>query len=186
MCSDVLGLLVSVAPGRQGGGRTYLKQKKKEISTKGHEERRRATKALRLTATGYHAREGMVDFRLFHSRMIRPAGRGDGLSGTPLFRRVEAAHCMERGLGQNPMPLTATCCRRLRGSTLREQVVHGLTPTAKCCRRLGGCLEPRADAREMIIEISIPRPSSVLTSERAAKPRLTQVWGASLSYRPSL
>jgi len=58
---------------------------------------------------------------------------------------------MERGLGQNPKPLTAACCRRLRGSTLGEQVVHGLTPTAKCCRRLGGCLEPRADAWEMII-----------------------------------
>ena len=84
------------------------------------------------------------------------------------------------------MLLTATCCRRLRGSTLREHVVHGLTPTAKCYRRLGGCLEPRADAREMIIEISIPRPSSVLTSEKAAKPRLSQVWGGNLSYRPSL
>ena len=45
-----------------GGGRTYLKQKKKELSTKGHEERRRATKALRLTATGCQGREGMIDF----------------------------------------------------------------------------------------------------------------------------
>ena len=78
---------------------------------------------------------------------------------------------MERGLGQIPIPLTATCCRRLRGSTLKPTLSNGfarLTPTAKCYRRLGGCLETRADAREMIISISIPRPSSVLTSERAA------------------
>ena len=53
-----------------GGGRTCLKQKKKELSTK-------ATKALRLTATGYQGHERIIDFRLFHSRMIRPVGRGD-------------------------------------------------------------------------------------------------------------
>ena len=55
-----------------------LKQKKKELSTKGHEERRRATKALRLTATGYQGHERIIDFRLFRSRMIRTAGRGPG------------------------------------------------------------------------------------------------------------
>ena len=65
-----------------GGGRTCLKQKKKELSTKGHEERRRATKALRLTATGYQGHERIVDFRLSHSRMIRPVGRGPDLSET--------------------------------------------------------------------------------------------------------
>ena len=65
-----------------GGGRTCLKQTKKELSTKGHEERRRATKALRLTATGYQGHERIVDFRLFHSRMIRPVGRGPDLSET--------------------------------------------------------------------------------------------------------
>ena len=37
---------------------------------------RRATKALRFTATGYQGHERMIDFRLFHSRLIRPAGRG--------------------------------------------------------------------------------------------------------------
>ena len=36
--------------------------KKKELSTKGHEERRRATKALRSAATGCQGREGMIDF----------------------------------------------------------------------------------------------------------------------------
>ena len=65
-----------------GGGPTCLKQKKKELSTKGHQERRRATKALRLIATGYQGRERIMDFRLFHSRMIRPAGRGPDLSET--------------------------------------------------------------------------------------------------------
>ena len=61
---------------------TYLKQKKKELSTKGHEERRRAAKALRLTATGCQGCEGMVDFRLFCPCMIRPGGRGPNLSET--------------------------------------------------------------------------------------------------------
>ena len=65
-----------------GGGRTYLKQKKKELSTKGHEERRRATKALRLTATGCQGHERMIDFRLFHSCMIRTPGRGRDLFET--------------------------------------------------------------------------------------------------------
>ena len=63
---------------------------------------------------------------LFHSRMIRSAERGRHLS---------------------EIEYPGNCCRRLRGLTLREHVVHGLTPTAKCCRRLGGCLEPWADAR---------------------------------------
>ena len=57
-----------------GGGPAYLKQKKKELSTKGHEERPRATKALSLTAMGYQGRERMIDFRLFHS-MYDPPGR---------------------------------------------------------------------------------------------------------------
>ena len=56
----------------------YLKQKKKELSKKGHEERRRATKALRLTATGYQGHERIIDFRLFHPRMIRPVVGGGG------------------------------------------------------------------------------------------------------------
>ena len=59
-------------------GETYLKQKKKELSTKGHEERRRATKALRLAATGCQGHDRIVDFRLFHSRLIRTARRGQG------------------------------------------------------------------------------------------------------------
>ena len=54
----------------------------KELSTKGHEERRRATKALRLTATGCQGREGIIDFRLFHSGLIRTARRGRNLSET--------------------------------------------------------------------------------------------------------
>ena len=58
------------------------RQKKKELSTKGHEERRRATKALRLTATGCQGREGIIDFRLFHSGLIRTARRGRNLSET--------------------------------------------------------------------------------------------------------
>ena len=56
----------------------FLKQKKKELSTKGHEERRRATKALRLNATGYEGHDRIVDFRLFDSRMICTEGRGQG------------------------------------------------------------------------------------------------------------
>ena len=48
--------------GKAPGAGLILKQKKKELSTKGHEERRRATKALRLTTTGCQGREGMVDF----------------------------------------------------------------------------------------------------------------------------
>ena len=57
-------------------------KREKELSTKGHEERRRATKALRLTATGYQGHERIVDFRLFCSRMIRTAGRGRPLPET--------------------------------------------------------------------------------------------------------
>ena len=41
---------------------TEKRQKEKELSTKGHEERRRATKALRFTATAYQGHDGMVDF----------------------------------------------------------------------------------------------------------------------------
>ena len=69
---------------RSGGRSTAcLKQKKKELSTKGHEERRRATKALGLTATGCQGHEGIIDFQLFHSRMIRPVrGQEHGLSET--------------------------------------------------------------------------------------------------------
>ena len=66
---------VSPSNERQGGGRTYLKQKKKSYP-------RRATKALRLAATGYQSHDRIVDFRLFHSRMIRTAGRGPDLSET--------------------------------------------------------------------------------------------------------
>ena len=57
----------------------------KELSTKGREERRRTTKALRLTATGHQASEGMVDFRLFQSRMTRLAGRGRLSAETIVF-----------------------------------------------------------------------------------------------------
>ena len=52
--------------------------KEKELSTKGHEERRRATKALRLAATGYQGHERIIDFQLFHSRMIRTVVGGGG------------------------------------------------------------------------------------------------------------
>ena len=59
---------LSFDPPRRGGRgpdlseTTEKRQKKKELSTKGHEERRRATKALRLTATGYQGHDGIVDF----------------------------------------------------------------------------------------------------------------------------
>ena len=39
---------------------------------------------MRLTATGYQVHERIIDFRLFHSRMIRPAGRGPNLPETKL------------------------------------------------------------------------------------------------------
>ena len=62
-----------------------LETEEKELSTKGRKERRRTTKALRLTATGHQASEGMVDFRLFQSRMIRLAGRGRLSAETIVF-----------------------------------------------------------------------------------------------------
>ena len=37
---------------------------------------------MSLTATGYQGHDRIVDFRLFHSRMIRPAGRGPDLPET--------------------------------------------------------------------------------------------------------
>ena len=49
------------------------------------EERRRATKALRLTATGYQGHERIIDFRLFRSRMIRTAGRAPGSQANGSF-----------------------------------------------------------------------------------------------------
>ena len=52
------------------------------------EERRRATKALRLIATGCQGHERIIDFRLFCSRMIRPAGRGPDLFETNPLRLV--------------------------------------------------------------------------------------------------
>ena len=62
---------------RSGLSKTKEK-KKKELSTKGHEERRRATKALSLTATEYQGHDRIVDFRLFHPRMIRTVVGGGG------------------------------------------------------------------------------------------------------------
>ena len=49
----------------------------KELSTKGHEERRRATKALRLTVTGYQRREGIGRFPIV-SLSNDPPGRAGG------------------------------------------------------------------------------------------------------------
>ena len=77
------------------------RQKKKELSTKGHEERRRATKALRLTATGCQGREGIIDFRLFHSGLIRTARRGRNLSETTpcaAWRETRSMSSIVRGL----------------------------------------------------------------------------------------
>ena len=81
---------------------------------------------------------------------------------------------------------TATCWRRIRGLTLlmrrfpsADAAVHEgtllLLPNGEASRHLQlhqrgelltplrGCPEPRAAAREMILSIRIPRPSSVLT-----------------------
>ena len=132
---------------------TEKRQKKKELSTKGHEERRRATKALRLTATGCQGHERIIDFRLFHSRMIRPAGRGRDLSETkpvslsndPPRRGGRGPTCLKQNLFHPRMirPVVwggaclrsntrDNCCRRLRGSggwSIRFQwLAPGLRP----------------------------------------------------------
>ena len=38
--------------------------------------------------------------------------------------------------------------------------VSGLAPKGRCCRRLGGCLESRAGAREVILQIKFSRPGN--------------------------
>ena len=86
--SETKPVSLSNDPPRRGGrGRdlsetTEKRQKKKSYPRRAIEERRRATKALRLTATGYQGHDGIVDFRLFCSRMICPAGQGPHLSET--------------------------------------------------------------------------------------------------------
>ena len=48
---------------------------------------KRCTKALRSTATGYQGHERIIDFRLFHSRMIRPVVGGGGRACLKQTRR---------------------------------------------------------------------------------------------------
>ena len=59
----------------------------------------RATKALSLTATGYQGHDRIVDFRLFHSRMIRPVVGGGGptcLKQTPAPGGWKPVHSQAR------------------------------------------------------------------------------------------
>ena len=84
------------------------KKKEKELSTKGHEGPRRATKALRLTATECQGRERIIDFRLFHPPLIRPGvgwrGQARGQRGVsqrvPVgFQRSRPPETLHRTIG---------------------------------------------------------------------------------------
>ena len=66
------------------------------------EERRRATKALRLTATGYQGHERIIDFRLFHPRMIRPVVGG----GRPARRQTGVSQRGQAGFQRSRPPDT--------------------------------------------------------------------------------
>ena len=95
--------IVSILICTAGQGPHLSETKEKRVI---HEGRRRATKA-RLTATGCQGCEGMVDFRLFCSCMIRPAGRGPDLSET---KPVSLSDDPPRRVGRGPNLSETNAC----------------------------------------------------------------------------
>ena len=135
-----------IRPVVRGGGPACLKQTKKDKRKKGSYprratgERRRATKALRLAATGYQVHERMIDFRLFHSRLIRTARRGPGSQTNGVFpkgaRRLSekspAGHSPTAPSGRHPPGARASRPHAVPWVAAQFPCDAGNRP---CCRR---------------------------------------------------
>ena len=89
---------------------------------------------MSLTATEYQGHDRIVDFRLFHSRMIRTAGRGPSLSETTEKRQKQKSYPRR---ATKALRLTATECHG------REEMIDCTPRTTKAheARRRG---EPKS------------------------------------------
>ncbi len=175
---------------------------KKELSTKAHEGRRRATKALRSTATGSQGHEGRVDFEL--PATTEPLQNSGGCGSCyregscPPGARASRPHALRSHASAAVFELApeGRCCRRLRGSTLVRACSMGSRcrsqgDVALVAGRGGPKAPPASPARRSAAASSrlpsnprltpggchwkILSPGSVVISGRAVKPRLTQV-----------
>ena len=96
---------------------------------------------MSLTATGYQGHDRIVDFRLFHSRMIRTVAGGGGRT------------CLKRGGPPIPqiLPKAPLCCERHVAGVRAFSILTRYRKTAGPHGVLGRKPGPRCSARLVLI-----------------------------------